>query len=61
MTTFSAQPPCTPRLCGEWRFVFTAEAQRNRGCAEETAIITHVSINYLIAQHVSDYKNVILG
>ena len=25
MTTFAAQPPCTPRLSGEWRFVFTAD------------------------------------
>ena len=55
MRTFSAQPPCTRRLRGEWRFVFTAEAQRSRGCAEETVTITHVLINYLI-QHVN-YNN----
>ena len=52
MRTFSAQPPCTLRLRGEWRFIFTAEAQRSRGCAEETLTITHVLINYLIAQRV---------
>jgi hypothetical protein len=52
MTTFSAQAPCTLRLSGEWRFVFTAEAQRGRGCAEKTVTIIHVLINSLIAQHV---------
>jgi hypothetical protein len=41
---FSAQATCTRRLSSEWRFIFIAEG---------TVTITHVLINYLMAQHVS--------
>ena len=51
MTTFSAQPPCTLRLSGEWRFVFTAEAEKQRFRRGNSYYYT-VLINYPIAQRV---------